>query len=577
MIGNAMFIGRTGLNAGQVGMNVTGNNVANAATPGYSRQNLGLGAMGDQPFGRVRLGRGVDILSIRRAADDALSQRLRSAISADASAGGAQERLGELERLVGTLDDSGLSTQIGRFFSGWSELTNNPNLAAARTGVLEQGRAVSDYLRTLRDNVAGLQRGLDAELTDGATTASGLLAEVASLNVQIVNNGGPDAAALQDRRDQVLDRLAELVDFTTVTRENGSIDVLIGSTQVVTAGTSRGLRYQVVSEDGEAVPTLETLDRGERLPAAGGRLGSLMSARREGAGDTLERLDALASQLIYQVNRAYSTGFGVTPVQSFSSEVRFQPIEQTLALNDPANEALRRVPFAPTSGQVTLRIRNDTTGSFRDVSIPIDLDGLRTDGTAGVDQDTSAESLRAAIAGIPGLSASFGPDGKLQVSAASGSSVAFVGDTSGVLTTLGINTYFRGTGAGDIGVRPELLGRPDLVNTRGVSAGNVDEALIARQITALRDTKLDALGGESIGGSWSSTVQQLGVRVGAAGTQSDAARAVRENLEAQKQAISGVNLDEEAINLVLYQTQYQASARYISVVQELTQSLLQLV
>ncbi len=577
MISNAMFIARSGLTAGQVGMNVAGNNVANAATPGYSRQTLGLAPSADQAFGRGRIGRGVDILSIRRSADDALSQRLRAAISDDAAGSTSRQRLGELERLVGSLDDSGLSTQLGAFFNAWSGLANDPSLTAARTGVLEQGRAASEYIRTLRRDVVNQQRGLDEELRNSAATANGLLGEIARLNVQIVNNGGPNAAALQDRRDQALDRLAELVDITTVTQASGSVDVLIGSTQLVTAGLNRGLRYEQISEDGVAVPTITTADRGERLPAVSGQLGALLQARKDGVGDTLTKLDAVASALIYQVNRVYSTGISATPVTSMTSTLALPLADRTLAINDPTNSTTSVAPFPPGSGQLVVRVRNDATGSFSDVAIPIDLDGLRNDGSPGFDQDTTLESLRASLDALPNLDATFTPDGKLKITAANGSSFSFVGDTSGVLTTLGVNTYFQGSGAADIALRADLVGRPDLLNARGVVNGNLDDAFIARSVAKLRDTQVAALGGVTLGDSWSSTVQQLGVRVSAAGTQADASKAVRENLESQRSAIAGVNLDEEAINLVLYQTQYQASARFISVIQELTQSLLQLV
>jgi flagellar hook-associated protein 1 FlgK len=108
-------------------------------------------------------------------------------------------------------------------------------------------------------------------------------------------------------------------------------------------------------------------------------------------------------------------------------------------------------------------------------------------------------------------------------------------------------------------------------------AGTPADNAAALAITGLRDLNLDGLGGRSISQSWQDEVQSIGLRTDAAMTRADATTLVRQNLDAQRTAVSGVNVDEEAINLLTYQRQYQGAARFISVVDELTQTLINLV
>jgi flagellar hook-associated protein 1 FlgK len=576
MLNGAMFIGRTGLNAGQVGMNVAGNNIANAATAGYSRNTLDLAALQEQPWGRLRMGRGVDVLGIRRAADDALQQRLWQGTSNDASAQTTQQRLGELEGLVGSLD-SGLSSQLRTFFNAWSDLASNPSDSTRRSNVIAQGAGMARYVRDLRRDIAAQQDGLDQQLRLSANRADGLLQEIAALNLQVVTGGGASSSAVMDRRDQLVTELATLADITVVNRDNGSINVLIGSTPVVEGAGARRLGFDVRTVDGRTEAWVITSDNNQRLPVISGQIGALLDARAQGVGDTLARLDTVAQHLMQEVNRVHAGALPFANVQSLTGAQGLTLPEQALALNDPTNESMQRLPFAPTSGTITVRVRNNATGDVSDVNIPVDLDGLTSAGAPGFGDDTSMDDLRAALGAIPNLTATITPDGRLSISAAGGYSVGFTADTSGALTSLGINSFFTGTNAGNIDVRADLQGNPSLLNVRTVVNGSVVDNGAALAVKNLADKKVAGLGDATIGGAWGSAIQDIGVKARAARTTAEAQSAIRKSLEAQKAAVTGVSLDEEAINLVLYQTQYQASARYISVVQELTQTLLGLV
>jgi flagellar hook-associated protein 1 FlgK len=191
--------------------------------------------------------------------------------------------------------------------------------------------------------------------------------------------------------------------------------------------------------------------------------------------------------------------------------------------------------------------------------------------------DTTVEDIRSALDAVDGISATIGADGKLKIDADAGYNFSFPTDSSGVLGALGVNAYFTGTTAGNIGVRADLLATPSLLQTGRYVNGTFIENQAALDLSALQDTSLATLGGASIKGSWIDTVQDLGVQTAGAGAQSQAASTVRQSREAQRAGISGVSVDEESVNLITYQRQYQGAAKYISVVDEMTQTLIALV
>jgi flagellar hook-associated protein 1 FlgK len=154
-----------------------------------------------------------------------------------------------------------------------------------------------------------------------------------------------------------------------------------------------------------------------------------------------------------------------------------------------------------------------------------------------------------------------------------GYDVSFGDDSSGALAVLGINTFFQGTTGLDIALRDEVAANTELVSV-GYGPGENTTALAIAQ---LREAKLTSLSGRTLMEQWGAAVESTSVRASAATTRHEALSTVRASLEAQQAAISGVSLDEESINLITFQQQYAGAARFISVVDELTQLLINLV
>lgn len=576
---SALQLGRSALNASALAIEVTGNNFANAATRGYSRQTIALMPSTGSRYGNAFIGRGVQIQGIHRQIDGALQARLWTGISQEASASIDLQLFSAVEATLNELTDHDLSSELSSFFNAWSELANSPAESGTRSLVVQQGAALADHMRQMREDLNSLRLQIDQQLDASVQGADELLTQIADLNTAIVNAeaGSATANSLRDQRDSLITELAQYLDITTVEQPSGTIDVLVGSIPVVLAGVSRGIEVEKTINGGETEVAVAVKDDGQNLSFRGGSVGALLDQRGALVDDTISKLDDLAAQLIFQVNRIHSTGYGTTPLTSVRGTQVVSPADVTRALNDPANTSFADLPFQAVNGGFLVTVTNSATGASETVRVDVDLDGLDASGAPGFADDTSLADIAAAIDGAANLSATVNADGTLSIEADDGYSVAFSEDTSGVLAVLGVNTYFTGTSAQNIDVRAALQSEPGLVNTGRLVDGKPSDSGAALAIALLQDEANDSLGGLSLRESWLDTTQSLAVRTDAAVTRANATTMVRQSLDAQRAAVSGVSIDEESVNLLTFQRQYQGAARYISVVDEMTQTLLSLV
>ncbi len=571
-------IGRSALTAGQLGIAVTGNNLANVATRGYTRQLLDLSpAAGSRLSSSTYLGRGVSVTGVRRQIDAALQARLWSGTSDFAGAQWQASIASQIETTVGGLSDKNLASNLTTFFNAWSEKSNQ-SLSSGL--VVQQGEALASYIRTLRSDLVEQRTQIDRQLGQAAVAADELLARIADLNSQVsaAEGGGGVASSLRDQRDQLITRLSELMDVTAVEQPGGMVDLLVHSTPVLLNGLSRGVELvRRTGDDGSTEVYIGVKASGERLDIRSGQLGASLDGRAASVDATIEQLDAVATQLIFQLNRLHSTGANLKNPTASTGTLSIGTGHRTLAINDPANTTFADLPFQAVNGGFLVQVKQTATGSTQTVRINVDLDGITASGAAGTADDTTPEQIRAALDAVPGLTATFDAEGRLDVRADDGFEFSFADDSSGVLAVLGMNAYFTGTGARDIGVRQDLLADPSLLLTGRLVGGSFVENGTASQVVSLQDVPLAALAGRSVRSAWSDAVQVVGLTAQAASDRAVSTGIVKDSLEAQRAAVSGVSTDEEAVNLISYQQQYQGAARLISIAQEMTQTLMALV
>src|SRR5688500_12394432 len=378
-------LSKTALAVQQAAIQTTGNNIANAGNADFTRQATGVVPSKDQQIATgVFVGTGLDLQSISRQIDESLQSRLRASSSDEQAADTAQQWLGRIESLFNELSDQDLSTQLSTFFNSWSNLANKPQDVGLRQVVIQNGDTVAQWLRDLRTKLGSLQADVDQRMKAQSENANSLAQQVADLNQQIVvaeGGTGGQANGLRDQRDVVLKKLSELVDIKTVQQPTGVIDVYVGSEPLVSGTTNRGvaLRNETVNGKLETTVTFAVNDGNMKLTA--GQLGALGQARDK-IDETMDQFDALAGNLIFELNKLHSSGQGL---EGFGTVTATNQVDDsTVALNDPR----ANLKFPPTPGSFVVHVKNKTSGLATSTLVQVDLDG------AG-GNDTTLASLRA--------------------------------------------------------------------------------------------------------------------------------------------------------------------------------------
>jgi flagellar hook-associated protein 1 len=559
-LNSALQIGRSAMFTSQAGIQIAGDNMANAATRGFNRRTMHLvPAQGSMIGNGQFIGQGVNLLSIRREVDVAMLSRHRQALSDEHSAMIDRHFLSTVESMMGELSGNDVSSLLSTFFNGFSELANNPLDAGVRSVVIQQGKTLANRLATMRADYVKLGDQINQSIDANITKANDLLGQIAMLNEQISTSesGQGQESALRDQRDLLLDDLAELMDITVVEQPNGAANVLVNSVPVVIGSESRGIELKTTNSDNGVKLSIRVKADGTNIKVKSGAIGGLLEQRDKTVKPMIEKLDHFASQLIFQVNKLHSQGQGK---KGFTSATGTYGVQDTTAA---MNSTAAGLPFEIKNGSFFIHVTHKESGVKTAHEIPVNGNSM------------SLEDLVAQIneaVGVPNVTAGIGAGNKLTLSAESGYEFSFSDDTSGALAVLGINTFFTGSNAGDIDVNQVLVDDPSLL---AAGDGHVDGSNgTALAIANLQNSDIDGLGGKSLSDYWKGVVTDLAARTSAANGRGESTRLVRESLGAQIQSVSGVSIDEESINMMTFQRQFQAIARYIATIDQTLQTLI---
>ena len=271
-------------------------------------------------------------------------------------------------------------------------------------------------------------------------------------------------------------------------------------------------------------------------------------------GQVIEDVDAIAGSMIFELNKIHASGQGL---EGFASVTASNVVEDpTVALTDSAS-GLKQ---PPANGSVVVHVKDKATGLVTSTLVQIDADGLNGD-------DTTLNDLRTNLDGIAGVNASINA-GKLTIAADSSAvELSFSQDSSGVLASLGVNNFFTGSTARDIKVSQTLSDNPQML--AAAKNGQKGDNQTARLIAAMETQPIGAFQGQSLKDKYEGVVTRVATAAGSAKNDAEAAQGILETLQTQRESLSGVSLDEEAVNLMREQRAFQGAARLISTVNEL--------
>lgn len=448
---DALLIGLSALQAQQRSMEVTSHNLANVATPGYSRQRSELTAPVPEDGNPGQRGRGVNVVAIRRLTDGLLTEQIRKSSSEEGRLGLTSQTLDALQAVFNEPGDSSLSAAVNSLFSVFQQLSNNPESPGIRAAAVEEVKTLTEIINGMGQRLEDLRNDLGGQLGLEAAAITGLSRQIASLNGEIRRQvaTGSQPNDLLDQREALINELSSHIDLRIRTDPVSQATLVESSGRLIIDG-EKSVGMQVgSSRDNLSLVFSDTL---ETVNATSGKAGALLTLHATTIPAVIDRLDALAQNLAYEMNAVHAVGVNAdanigrflsqTVIASSQLGIDLDAVTQVQGVDLVAGIAKPFLPrFTDANGvsqprDLTINVRNNSTGIATKYIVRYE---------PGVGASPAGRSLQNLIdavnngtgggfsvhppqAGIPGLTAIAIPvDGgvRLELQAVAGSSLDF--------------------------------------------------------------------------------------------------------------------------------------------------------
>ncbi len=364
-------IGLSGLGTSQTWLTITGHNITNVKTPGYSRQDAIQQTQVPQFSGAGYMGSGSQIVDVRRLASDFLTGQLRNATSQNSELSAFRSQIEQLDGLLSNTT-TGVSPAMQRFFAAPQAAANNPPRPKRARQCLPRPRGWAKTFNTLYDQLDKQNSLINQQLGALASQVNHLSQSVASYNDAIAKakSAGAVPNDLMDARDEAVRKLSEMIGVTAVTQDDNSVSLFIGSGQPLVVGNTvstlsvvPGLddptRYQVQLSNGNSIQNVTGL-------VSGGEMGGLLAYRNSALDSSYNKLGQLAITLADTINKQLGQGLdlaGKAGANLFGD------------INDPDITALRVLAKNGNTGNVHANLNITDTSKLNSSDFRLDFDG----------------------------------------------------------------------------------------------------------------------------------------------------------------------------------------------------------
>jgi len=618
----------SGLRAFQTALDTTGHNIANATTPGYSRQRVDLSTQPPQGGAGVVTGSGVQITGVNRNSDDLLSLQMRRASSSFARLTAYTDKAGAINNLFAN-SETGLSSALQKFANALQGVANTPASISGRQVLLSQADDLVSRLQTYETRLDEIDTQVSEQLRANAASINTIAQNIAKLNGQIAQAAGNGASPpndLLDARDQQLASLSALVDTSVVKQDDGALNVFIGKGQPLVLGE---MASQLVTQPDEFQPNRVnlafrsasgTIDITSSL--SGGSVGGALDFRREMLDPQRNELGRMAVALTEVTNAQHRAGqdlygdlggdfFAVGGVEvlggrSNAGNATLSATRTSTGQLSASDYVLRydggswSVKRADTGQPVAFTVGGGGELQFEGLSVSVsgaaqsgDRFMVRPVGSAidGLKLLVTDPSRVAAAAPIRTATGS-GNTGSATISAGEvlDSTHAALRDPVTIRFTgpgtwealdagnavIASGAYSAGGNIDVNGWRVQVSGAPATGDAFTVASnvGGVGDNRNALKLSGVLNLGVINGGTESLDAAASRMVSTVGVVTNGANASLEAQKIIYDDSQSAIDGLSGVNLDEEAANLLRYQQAYQASAQMIRVAQTLFDTLI---
>jgi len=307
-------IGKRALLTHQLSMNTIGHNVANVNTPGYTRQRTLVTSAFPIETANLVIGNGVTANSIVQVRDLFLTNQYRRESKSLGEWEYREKTLGQIESYFAEPNDESLGDVLNQFWSGWLDLSNNPESMAARQAVISQANRVVNTFHTLDRQLNAVRTASDEDVVKRVGEINDLAGQIADLNRLVVSEemAGQRANDLRDQRDYLIDNLSKLVDVTTADKPNGSATVYISGLAIVENADVFEMGTKINSSGEATKYDIVWKNTKTAVKITGGELKGLLDTRDVMIPKYLKDLDQLAQTIIREVNQQHRAGTGLS-------------------------------------------------------------------------------------------------------------------------------------------------------------------------------------------------------------------------------------------------------------------------
>lgn len=643
---NIFGIGQSALSAAQVGLSVTGHNIANASTPGYSRQVVIQGAAKAQNFGYGYLGQGTEISSVQRMFSELSNRQVLASQSSSSEISAYSAQMQRIDNLLAD-PSAGLAIVISDFFSSLQALSSSPSDAAARQAMLSAGNSLGQRFQSLDNQLRQINQDVNSEISTSVSVINAYAKQIGKLNDAIEKAQSADGNIpndLMDQRDQIINDLNKEIKTTVVPESGGKYNVFIGNGLPLVIGTQTyALSTTPSPTNGTRLEIAYQTKNGPALLGAsslpGGRLGGLLQFRTESLDTIQTQLGHIAMTVANTFNNQHRAGLDSTGAagSAFFTETN---AEITASSNNTGVASI-----SSTISDISKTVASDYRLQYNGIdyivtrssdnlartysSLPQEIDGLTIKINSGSFAAGDEYLIRPGLNSAANFDVALTNINKIAVGAPTVATRAAVANTgTGAINLKGISanynavifsspialTYnsgttslsgFPATEAVTVSTSSSSTTYPAgsavpytagaTVSFAGLSfqlkgsLNNGDQFTLSTTSTnapgdnrnglllaGLRSANTMLDGTASYEGAFAQLVSYIGSKTNELAIIGAAENKILEQAIATQQSVSGVNLDEEATNLLRYQQAYQAASKMMQIANEMFDALLQL-
>ncbi|SFP12695.1 flagellar hook-associated protein FlgK [Hydrogenimonas thermophila] len=602
---NALHIGYSGLKTSQVAIDTVGHNIANAENPYYTRQRVSIDPR--TPLNTVPgdVGLGAKVTQIVRIHDEFVYKRLKDSSASSEYNQLRQDVLDQVSSYFPEIDKNGIYNGMQDYFNAWNDFAKNSDDSSLKINLAEQTRIFTSTIRETRDKLDELQKSLDDRLKTNIDEINRIGKDIAELNARINANeaGGNNANDLRDQRDKLELTLSKLIDVsvskgelssnTTVDsnlRESGSdYNLNIGGASFVDGATYHPIILDKTAEGSQYSSLYYERQDGEKFDITNyiktGEVGAILSLRGSDYDQNLgkftngdiqniiDELDSFANSLIVNTNNLYASH--ATTQMDGSTQIDPQ---NTLSNSDlPINEGSFYVKVYDIDGNEVAKreitLTKDMT--FEDIAAQFSVeqdDNADNLGTNDIDDYLSASASNIFQISMNTDKANSGYTFAIEEKDPDNPTL-FAG-------ALGLERFLDGDDATNISLESSLDKDPTKIS--GNSAPVAGDNTLANSMVELQYKKVDfyingtdkPYSTDTLGGFFRMSVTGVADVTASAHTMNETSKALLNSVVDEFDSISKVDIDEEMTNLMKYQTGYQASAKVITTIDQMIQTLL---